>query len=126
MARRLALVQRPTPDAGADALRALAGALAPYLREVLADADREGELVEVATVVPLPRRAVLRACREGRVEGARRVGRRWLATRAAVNAWVRASGPRAVVAQAEDADDDLEPLRQSLARPSRPRSRRTT
>ncbi len=120
MSRRLALVDRQAAvGAGSAALDALAEALLPRLLSRLATEQRDAELVDVAAVVPLPRRTVYRACRAGRIEGALRVGRRWLATRAAVDAWVRSCGPRAVPSPKDDATDDLEPLRRSLARERR-------
>jgi excisionase family DNA binding protein len=113
MSRRLALADRHAVDAANAALDALADALLPRLLSRLATERRDAEHVDVAAVVPLPRRTVYRACRAGRIEGARRVGRRWLATRAAVDAWIRACGPRAVPSPD---DDELEPLRRALAR----------
>lgn len=128
MKRSLALVEAaPAPSADVEALRALARALAPYMRQELRLEERDGEqIVDVAAVVPLPRRAVCTACRRGEIAGATKRGRRWLATRAAVDAWLRAGGPRLVSPTAEDADqdDELEDLRQELARP--PRRRRTS
>jgi hypothetical protein len=124
VSRRLALAARPGTDAGGDALRALAVALVPILQELLQVERTGAELVEVAAVVPLPRRAVCRACREGRVEGARRVGRRWLAARSAVDEWVRSCGPRVVPPADDRADDEVEAMLASLVRPSRPRRRR--
>jgi hypothetical protein len=114
---RLALAPRPQPDAGAEAVRALARALLPHLRELLASEHRGEDLVEVAAVVPLPRRLVLAACRRGDVPAAVKRGRRWLANRAAIDTWLRAKGPRALPAPEDE--DDLEPLRRSLARSGR-------
>ena len=51
------------------------------------------ELVDVVRFVPAPKRCVMRACRAGRIAGASLVGRRWLAPRAAVEAWLRELGP---------------------------------
>lgn len=101
-------------------LRALAAALLPYLRELLAFEQRGAELVDVADMVPLPRRQVFRACRSGAIVGASRVGRRWLATRGAVEAWVRSAS---ATGQGMG-DDDLQELREALARPSQVRGRR--
>lgn len=117
--RRLTLASEPAADVGADALRALAVALAPHLRELLVVEADGAQLVDVAEVVPLPRRAVYRACRTGDLAAVKR-GRRWLATRAAVDAWVRLGGPRLVSPSPEE--DDLEAVRRSLAR-SGPRRR---
>ncbi|MGO9833970.1 MAG: helix-turn-helix domain-containing protein [Polyangiaceae bacterium] len=114
MNRRLTIIDRHAVDAGGAVLDALAEALLPRLVSRLAAMRQDADLVDVAAVVPLPRRTVYRACRAGSIEGARRVGRRWLATRAAIDAWVRSCGPRVVPSR--DADDDLEPLRRSLAK----------
>jgi hypothetical protein len=107
------------PDVGTEALRALAIALAPHLRECLAVEQREGELVDVARAVPLPRRTVYGACRRGDLVALKR-GRRWLATREAVESWLRKGGPRLVAAP--DDDGDLDDVRRSLMRQG-PRSR---
>jgi excisionase family DNA binding protein len=108
--QRLALA----PEPGADVLRALATALAPYLRKLLIDEVNGAHLADVAEVVPLPRRSVYAACRRGDLTAVKR-GRRWLATRAAIDAWLRLGGPR-LVASPSEADDDLEKVRESLAR----------
>jgi hypothetical protein len=102
--RPFAAVEGPASDAGADALRALAVALAPHLRELLAAERRDAELVDVLAAVPGPRRTVMRACRGGRIVGAVRVGRKWLAPRASVDAWLRSLGPRAVTRPGEQGD----------------------
>jgi hypothetical protein len=121
MTARLTLAKRPPADAGAEAVRVLAHALLPYLRELLA-AERSGEdLLEVAAVVPLPRRLVLAACRRGDVPGAVKRGRRWLASRAAIETWLRAKGPQSLPERTVE-EDDLEPLRRSLARAGKKRS----
>jgi hypothetical protein len=62
----------------------------------------------------------MRACRSGAIVGAVRVGRRWLAPRASVQAWLRSMGPRSLTTP-KDGGDDLEPLRAALARPARRR-----
>jgi excisionase family DNA binding protein len=115
-ARRSAHAPAPTTEAGADALRALAVGLVPYLRELLADEASAAKLVDVAAVVPLPRRTIYAACRRGDLVAVKR-GRRWLAARTAVDAWLRLGGPRLVPLGSED--DDLEELRRSLLRPGR-------
>lgn len=120
MKTRLALVEAPIASADADAMRGLARALVPYLKELLE--QRQGaELVDVVREVPASKRAVMRACREGRIVGAVRVARRWLAPKSSVMAWLGQLGPR-LVAPADE-DDDLGPLRAELARPPRKRTR---
>lgn len=52
-----------------------------------ADAD---PIVDVAKEVPLPRALVYRAARAGEIAGAAKKGRRWLAARSAVRAWLTA------------------------------------
>lgn len=124
--KRLTLVRASAPDVGADALRGLARALAPYLRDELGLEQREGEqLVDVAAVVPLPRRAVFAACRRGDIAGATKRSRRWVATRAALDAWLRAGGPRLVSASSTDDGDELTEMRSRLARASTPRRHRS-
>ena len=108
----ISLIAKPAPETGTDALRALALALLPHLRELLGVHQGE-ELVDVAETVPLPRRTVFAACRRGQIEGASRRGRRWLATKSAVDAWLRAGGPRLVQTTADD-EDELESMRRSL------------
>ena len=105
-------------DQSGEALRALAIALAPYLRAVLGVGVEATELIDVCKTVPGPRRVLARACREGAIAGAARVGRRWLATRAAVDDYLRARGPRNVTphSSAGDDPDDLEDLRRELTR----------
>ena len=115
------LAPRPSPDVGADALRALALALLPYLLGLLDAQHQGGELVDVVTFVPGPPRSVRRAARGGQIEGAVKVGRRWLAPRSSVEAWLRAAGPRVVPAPASA--DDLDGLRMRLLRTSGERRR---
>jgi excisionase family DNA binding protein len=104
----------PAPALEAQALDALAGLLAPRVARLLANDRFEGKLVDVAEAVPVSRRVLYRACRAGRIAGAVRVGRRWLAARDALDAWLRSCGPRAVAASDPDDSDDLEPLRRRL------------
>ena len=122
MSRRLALVGAAKPDAEGEALRALAVALAPLLRDLLASEAHQSALVDVLASVPGPRRSVMGACRSGAIEGAARVGRRWLAPRSAVDAWLRSQRPRALPTAKEGDGDELERLRARLARPARRRS----
>ena len=118
MTRPLRLAPPAGPDPAADALRAFALALAPYMAELLG-APRDGELVDVVAAVPAPRRSVLAACRRGDVQGASRVGRRWLASRGAIDAWLRTLGPRTVAAP--DEGDELEETRRRLVQSGRRR-----
>lgn len=113
--RRLAAVEPSAAGASADVLELLARELAPRVARLLDAGYRGGELVDVAAVVPAPRRTVMRACRTGAVVGAVRLGRHWLAPRASVEAWLRSMGPRPL-ANKNDGGDELEPLRRSLAR----------
>ena len=112
------IAHRPVSHPGADALRSLAAALLPHLRELLAVDPQHGELVDVIATVPAPRRTLLADCRSG-VLAASKVGRRWLATREAVDAYLQARRPR--VAPAGDDEDDLEQTRRMLAAPGRRR-----
>jgi hypothetical protein len=115
MKRAIRAVAAPTLDANASAMRSLAAALAPHLRELLA-AERSGaELVDVLEAVPGPRRSIMRAARSGKIRGSVRVGRRWLAPREAINEWLTSVGPRSLSAATSDEDgDELEPLRRRL------------
>jgi hypothetical protein len=127
--QELRLVPTPRADVGppatdsSAALSALASALLPHLRHMLAAEQEGGALVDVCKMVPGPRRSLMGACRRAEIVGAVRIGRRWLAPRAAVEAWLRARGPRLVPSRADD-DDDLESVRRSLATPGRRRRRR--
>jgi hypothetical protein len=102
------------------AMRALAVALLPYLRELLSAQRHEEDVVNVCAVVPGPKRMIMAACRRGEVPGAVRIGRRWLAPRRGVEAWLRSCGHRAGRSTSSD-DDDLESVRRSLATPGRRR-----
>jgi len=104
------------------AMRALAVALLPYLRELLSAQREDNGLVDVCAVVPGPKRTIMAACRRGEVSGAVRIGRRWLASRGCVDAWLRSRGPR-VVASPDGDEDELESVRRSLATPGRRRRR---
>jgi len=106
------------PAASTAALQALAVALLPHLRQLLVDDHRGGDLVDVLVTVPGPKRTMMAACRRGDIAGAVMVGRRWLAPRAEVEAWLRARGPR-LVPDPDGDDDDLEAVRRSLATPGR-------
>ena len=117
MSRVLRAVSAAKPETADAALDALADALLPRLRARLIAETRDADLVDVLEAVPGPRRSIMRACREGRIAGAVRVGRRWLAPRAAVDAWLRSMAPQLVRVGA--ADDDLEDIRRSLALPAR-------
>jgi hypothetical protein len=112
-------------DAASVALRTLAMALLPHLRDLLATEVRRAELADVCAAIPAPRRTIMRACRNGDIIGAVRVGRRWLAPRGAIDAWLGRLGPPQGAPQSEDdSGDDLEDIRRALARPDSPRRRR--
>lgn len=64
------------------------------VREELAIAREESDLVDVTKAIPLSRRVVLGLCRDGKIHGAKKVGKRWLAKREDVEAFL-ASAPRA-------------------------------
>jgi hypothetical protein len=117
---------KPSADTGHDvALRELAKALAPYLRELLALEHRDEDLVDVLEMLPRARRSERRAaqgaCRDGSIPGAAKVARRWRAPRASVLAWLQTLGPRSVPMPVEGDGDDLEPLRRSLSTSGRRR-----
>jgi hypothetical protein len=122
------LVEVSTTSLGASgtdssAMRTLAIALFPYLRKLLLSAQRRDEhLLDVCAAVPGPRRTIMAACRRGDISGAVRIGRRWLAPRAGIDAWLRARGPR-IVPSPDGDQDDLESVRRSLATPGRRRRR---
>lgn len=121
-ARLLALPQSHGADPAAGVLRSLAEALFPHIRELCELERRERELVDVLRTVPGPPRTLMAACRDGYIVGASRVGRRWLASRAAIDAYLRERGPRPVAAPD---DDELEAVRRRLAAPSAPRRARS-
>ena len=103
------------PDPG-EALGAMAVALAPYLIPLIVEAlggAPKAALVDVAAAVPARKRTLYAACRRGEIAGASRVGRRWLAPRASLDAWLASRGPRLVPALEEA--DELESVRQRLA-----------
>ena len=112
-----------TTDSATAAVHALAVALLPHLRDLLSTERNEESMVEVCAVVPGPRRTIMAACRRGEVSGAVRVGRRWLAPRAGVDAWLRSRGPHLVPTPGGD-EDELESVRRSLATPGRRRRTR--
>lgn len=97
------------------ALRPLAEALAPVVASLIQEQAAPTRLVDIVRVYPISRRLAYRACRQGRIPGAVRVARRWLAPPDAVETWLQAQGPRPVAA-VEDEGDDLDELRAALAR----------
>lgn len=103
-----------TPPTRVELLRQLADNAreAAELLEQLARLEpADDELVDVLSAVPAPKRTLMSACRQGRIAGAVKVGRRWLASRAAIDAYLRQRGPRAV----PNVADDLGALRRRLA-----------
>jgi hypothetical protein len=121
VSKRLSLAAASAEDPGAEALEALARALAPRVAELLKEQAQGEALVDVVATVPGPKRTVMRACRSGAISGSVCVGRRWLAPRSSVEHWLRSLGPRAVQTPADDDGDELEALRAQLARPGRRR-----
>jgi hypothetical protein len=75
---------RAEDDVGAEMLRLFRMLVLLAVPELGPDSRVQSELVDVVDTVPAPRRAVMRACRNGEIAGAASVGRRWIATRAAV------------------------------------------
>lgn len=126
MSRRLALALRPPSDGADIAMRAFAVALEPYLLAPQSEKRPGAALVDIAAHVPRSPRSSERShtrfisdeCRRGKVENAVKFRGRWLATEAAVDAWLRAGTPR-LLADRDIEDDDLEPVLQSLMRPGR-------
>ncbi|MBK6463150.1 MAG: helix-turn-helix domain-containing protein [Myxococcales bacterium] len=51
------------------------------VREELASTRSESDPIDVCEALPLSRRVVLGLCRAGKIQGARKVGKRWLARR---------------------------------------------
>jgi hypothetical protein len=120
MTPRPRLVERPAADSGAEVLRCVRELVMLAVPELRGLERGACDLVDVAAAVPASRRVLFRACRDGAIVGASRVGRRWLAPRSSIDEWLRSRGPRLVpAAPADDDDDELEALRQSLARPDR-------
>jgi hypothetical protein len=121
MSRALRLAPRPAADARAVACptcRALAALLAKLVPQI----ERpEVEQVDVCAAVPGAERTVMRDCREGHIEGAAKIGRRWYASRPALDRYLRARGPRVVATPAED-EDALERTRRRLMTPGRSRT----
>jgi hypothetical protein len=114
--RPLRIAASPVSDPNGEALRSLARALLPYLREELARDRSEGELLDVLEHVPGSQRSLMTACRTGEIAGAKKVARRWIATRAAIDAYLRTRGPRVVD---RDDGDELDDLRTRIARGGR-------
>ena len=66
----------------------LLGALDAHIDARIAAQLTGGDWVDVATALPIGRRAAYALARAGKIEGARLVARRWLARRAAIDAYV--------------------------------------
>ena len=114
---RLRAIAPNTPGA-VDLLEVIAQVIAPRVGELLAAQRREEGLVDVAAFVgETKQRRIAGPCRNGSIAGACQVARRWRAPRAAVEAWLRTLGPRALPAgKSEPGDDGFETLRRRLAR----------
>lgn len=109
-------------DANAEVMRALALALAPYLLPILREELVRGAggdaLVDVLEHVHAPKRTVMRACRTGAIDGATKIGRRWLAPKVSVDAWAQKLGPRVVKSDGAG-DGAFDDLRERIARGAR-------
>jgi hypothetical protein len=84
---------RPEDDIGAEMLRLIRTVVLMAVPELRSEHRGQVELVDVVETVPAPKRAVMRACRNGEIDSAGCIGRRWIAPRVAVDAWLRAKGP---------------------------------
>jgi hypothetical protein len=124
MTRPLALVPAA---AGVDACprcRAMADVLRPILELGAPAQGDDAQLVDVAGVLPpKDRRHVYRACRTGAIANAAKLGRRWLARRSDVDAWLRTLGPRLVVPASTEDEDKVDRAIRRLAAPGRRRRR---
>lgn len=88
------------------ALHALVVLLAPMVAKELRSKATEDDTADPwvdQTGSPLGRRAHCRACSAGKIEGARKVGKKWLSRRSALDAYVQAHG-RAPVEHAAEHD----------------------
>lgn len=100
----------------ADIERALAALLGPVLRQLVAEEVQKA--VKAATAddeIPhtrsgLPARVACAACAAGEVQGARKVGKRWLASRSAWDAYLDRQATRRAGDVANDADDNTADL----------------
>jgi hypothetical protein len=101
------------------ALRALAVALAPYLREIAAAESQARDLLGVAKL-PIPKRAAYAACRRGEIQDAAKVARKWVASRGAVEEWFSGHVPSPKPAKVDE-PDEFEELRRSLAKHAKQR-----
>lgn len=88
---------------------ALLGAAARAHREAAAALEQAGKLLSPDAgdlvphaAIPVPRRVSCAACAAGEVDGARKVGRRWLATRAAWNQWIDQVSAAGAARQVDD------------------------
>lgn len=95
------------------ALRPLAALLAPLVAEQLREHDEADPWVD-QTASPLGRRGHCRACKAGLIEGARKVGKRWLVRESALSTYVDKHGLSSSVAEESD-DASLAEL-EALAR----------
>lgn len=73
------------------------------VREELATA-REPTLLDVCASLPLSRRVSLNLCRAGKIHGAKKVGKRWLARREDIEAFLATTPvrPRALAANSNE------------------------
>lgn len=83
-------------------------ALRAFMREVddgLGAKPTEPELVDVTKALPMPKRSALALARSGAIRGAVKVGRVWMATRAALAAYLASRAPT----MAPEAEAEAEP-----------------
>jgi hypothetical protein len=91
-----------TPRNSDEGLALIAKLLLPYLRDKFAITPADGsdpdDWVDVAAEHPTLKRLLFGACRDGRLRG-RKVGRRWLARRKHLDAFIEADAPKKTASQ---------------------------
>ena len=99
--------------------RAFAALLAPLVAKELRsqpNEDDNGDRWVDQTTSPLGKRAHCRACAEGKIAGAYKLKRRWLAKRSALDAFIAANGAAAPSTPVAPANDTDEPTAEDIAR----------
>ena len=100
-------------------VRMIVALLAPLVAKELqskASEDDTGDPWIHQVASPLGRRAHCRACKEGKIEGARFHRRKWLARRSAIDAYIAQNGAAAPSAPVAAANDTDEPTIDDVAR----------